>query len=331
MLVGRSISVHRPGRHNRCTPPSFNAAHWSAPWNPVLSPSRLRWPSVAERGRAWPRVAEQTPGANSPWLHYRVHPAYLPRPPRQPDPQRADDPARPSSMGEDSVVVGWLPLYHDMGLIGNVLQPLWVPGRRCVLMSPVAFLQKPAALAGGDRALPRRPTSGGPNFAYDLCVAQDRPGGAREARPLVLEGGASTAPSRCAPRRWSASPRRSRRPASGARRSTPATASPRPPCWSPAARPAVARGPRSMAAALERGGRCRRRRSGGARGPVSAAGRAAAMPGWGSASSVADPESRRRAAAPGEVGEIWVAGAERGRAATGRARRRPRADLRRAA
>ncbi|HEY2737196.1 MAG TPA: AMP-binding protein, partial [Thermoanaerobaculia bacterium] len=40
---------------------------------------------------------------------------------------------------EETVVVGWLPLYHDMGLIGNVLQPLHA-GARCVLMSPVAFL-----------------------------------------------------------------------------------------------------------------------------------------------------------------------------------------------
>ncbi len=69
---------------------------------------------------------------------------------------------------EASVVVGWLPLYHDMGLIGNVLQPLW-SGGRCVLMSPGAFLQKPlrwlAAISryGGT-------TSGGPNFAYELCA-----------------------------------------------------------------------------------------------------------------------------------------------------------------
>src|SRR6476661_765316 len=40
-------------------------------------------------------------------------------------------------MDEESVVVGWLPLYHDMGLIGNVLQPLHAGGR-CVLMSPVS-------------------------------------------------------------------------------------------------------------------------------------------------------------------------------------------------
>src|SRR3954451_14966490 len=42
---------------------------------------------------------------------------------------------------EESVVVGWLPLYHDMGLIGNVLQPLY-SGGRCILMSPLTFLQQ---------------------------------------------------------------------------------------------------------------------------------------------------------------------------------------------
>ena len=68
----------------------------------------------------------------------------------------------------ESVIVGWLPLYHDMGLIGNVLQPLYV-GATCVLMSPAAFLQQPRrwlAAIGRYRAT----TSGGPNFAYDLCV-----------------------------------------------------------------------------------------------------------------------------------------------------------------
>jgi amino acid adenylation domain-containing protein len=74
---------------------------------------------------------------------------------------------------EDSVVVGWLPLYHDMGLIGNVLQPLHA-GARCVLMSPVAFLQKPLRwLAAISRY--RGTTSGGPNFAYDLCVRRIGP------------------------------------------------------------------------------------------------------------------------------------------------------------
>ncbi len=75
--------------------------------------------------------------------------------------------------GRDSVVVGWLPLYHDMGLIGNVLQPLWTGGS-CVLMSPVAFLQRPRRWL---EAIGRYggTTSGGPNFAYELCVEKISP------------------------------------------------------------------------------------------------------------------------------------------------------------
>ncbi|HKV11511.1 MAG TPA: amino acid adenylation domain-containing protein, partial [Thermoanaerobaculia bacterium] len=69
---------------------------------------------------------------------------------------------------EDSIVVGWLPLYHDMGLIGNVLQPLHAGGR-CVLMSPVAFLQKPLRWLSAISRY-RATTSGGPNFAYELCL-----------------------------------------------------------------------------------------------------------------------------------------------------------------
>ena len=69
---------------------------------------------------------------------------------------------------ENAVVVGWLPLYHDMGLIGNVLQPLLVDGQ-CILMSPSAFLQRPVRWLEAISRY-RATTSGGPNFAYDLCV-----------------------------------------------------------------------------------------------------------------------------------------------------------------
>jgi len=69
---------------------------------------------------------------------------------------------------ESSVIVGWLPLYHDMGLIGNVLQTLYV-GARCVLMSPAAFLQSPFMWLQAI-SMSKATTSGGPNFAYDLCV-----------------------------------------------------------------------------------------------------------------------------------------------------------------
>jgi amino acid adenylation domain-containing protein len=71
-----------------------------------------------------------------------------------------------------SVIVGWLPLYHDMGLIGNVLQPLFA-GARCVMMSPVAFLQRPARWLEAISRY-RGTTSGGPNFSYDLCVEKIR-------------------------------------------------------------------------------------------------------------------------------------------------------------
>ena len=75
-----------------------------------------------------------------------------------------------TAFGHDksTVFVGWLPLFHDMGLIGNVLQPLYL-GIRCYLMSPVAFLQQPMRWL---QAISRyqATTSGGPNFAYKLCL-----------------------------------------------------------------------------------------------------------------------------------------------------------------
>lgn len=66
--------------------------------------------------------------------------------------------------------VFWLPPYHDMGLIGGLLQPLY-GGCPVTLMSPIAFLQKPyrwLMAISRDKAT----TSGGPNFAYDLCVSK---------------------------------------------------------------------------------------------------------------------------------------------------------------
>src|ERR1043166_2030230 len=73
----------------------------------------------------------------------------------------------------DSVIVGWLPLFHDMGLIGNVLQPLYA-GVPCILMSPVAFLQRPLRWLQAISRY-RATTSGGPNFAYELCLRKIRP------------------------------------------------------------------------------------------------------------------------------------------------------------
>jgi acyl-CoA synthetase (AMP-forming)/AMP-acid ligase II/acyl carrier protein len=75
--------------------------------------------------------------------------------------------------GEDSVGVSWLPPYHDMGLIGGILQPLSI-GRPMVLMSPMAFLRKPVRWLQAISRY-RATTSGGPNFAYELCVKKINP------------------------------------------------------------------------------------------------------------------------------------------------------------
>ena len=68
----------------------------------------------------------------------------------------------------EGVGLTWLPTYHDMGLVGGVLMPLCF-GRPNVLMSPLMFLQKPARWL--QKITEYNVTiSGGPNFAYDLCV-----------------------------------------------------------------------------------------------------------------------------------------------------------------
>lgn len=72
------------------------------------------------------------------------------------------------SITEDDVFVSWLPLFHDMGLIGGLLQPIH-RGIKLVLMTPQFFLQRPARWL---KAISRhRATiSGGPDFAYRLCI-----------------------------------------------------------------------------------------------------------------------------------------------------------------
>jgi acyl-CoA synthetase (AMP-forming)/AMP-acid ligase II len=67
---------------------------------------------------------------------------------------------------EIQTFVSWLPLFHDMGLIGHVLFSLWL-GKRCVLMPPTAFIQKPARWLQTISQY-KGVVSGGPNFAFDL-------------------------------------------------------------------------------------------------------------------------------------------------------------------
>ncbi|MCX7571137.1 amino acid adenylation domain-containing protein [Tumebacillus sp. DT12] len=67
----------------------------------------------------------------------------------------------------------WLPPYHDMGLIGGILQPLY-NGYPVTLMAPVDFITKPSRwLEAISRT--KATVSGGPNFAYDLCLRKITP------------------------------------------------------------------------------------------------------------------------------------------------------------
>jgi 1-acyl-sn-glycerol-3-phosphate acyltransferase len=68
----------------------------------------------------------------------------------------------------DDVTVSWLPLYHDMGLIGKWLGSLY-HGVPLVLMSPLAFLSRPSRWLAAVHAHSGT-VSAAPNFAFDLCV-----------------------------------------------------------------------------------------------------------------------------------------------------------------
>jgi acyl-CoA synthetase (AMP-forming)/AMP-acid ligase II len=71
--------------------------------------------------------------------------------------------------GEESVGGSWLPLFHDMGLIGGVLQPVHA-GFPMVLMAPETFVREPVSWL---RAISEHgiTVSGGPTFGYQLCAS----------------------------------------------------------------------------------------------------------------------------------------------------------------
>lgn len=72
----------------------------------------------------------------------------------------------------DAIVCTWLPAYHDMGLIGGILQ-CWYSGRRNILLTPLAFFQQPSRWL---RAISdyRVTSTAAPDFAFDLCVRKFR-------------------------------------------------------------------------------------------------------------------------------------------------------------
>ena len=81
--------------------------------------------------------------------------------------------ARAMHSSADSVGVVWLPPFHDMGLIGGILQPLYA-GFPIHLMAPATFLQRPMRWL---EAITRfgGTISAAPNFAYELCAARAKP------------------------------------------------------------------------------------------------------------------------------------------------------------
>jgi len=73
-----------------------------------------------------------------------------------------------SRMGSDSVVVTWLPVYHDMGLVGTVLNAM-SHANELVVMAPIAFVRSPRLwLETISQA--RGTHTAAPNFAYGLCT-----------------------------------------------------------------------------------------------------------------------------------------------------------------
>jgi acyl-CoA synthetase (AMP-forming)/AMP-acid ligase II len=80
---------------------------------------------------------------------------------------------RAMGCGPDTVCVMWVPPYHDMGLVGGLLQPLY-SGYPVHLMAPVTFLQRPIRWLEAI-SKHRATISAAPNFAYDLCVKRVRP------------------------------------------------------------------------------------------------------------------------------------------------------------
>ena len=71
-------------------------------------------------------------------------------------------------LSEESVSVSWLPLFHDMGLVAHIIQPV-VCGCASVLLDPRSFIMKPSSWLRAITSY-KADFSGAPNFAYELCV-----------------------------------------------------------------------------------------------------------------------------------------------------------------
>jgi acyl-CoA synthetase (AMP-forming)/AMP-acid ligase II len=207
---------------------------------------------------------------------------------------------RAFGLTEHAVGVIWLPPYHDMGLIGGILQPVYL-GSTCVLMSPGTVVMHPLRWLDAISRY-RATTSGGPDFAYGLCVRRIDPAeranldlsswevafnGAEPVRADTLRAFADA----FAPHGFRAS---AFLPCYGLAEATLMVTAPRKdaaPALTPFATAALQTG-HAMPAAEDR--------------------RASVLVGCGTAQAgheiaIVDPRLRHRCA-PGEVGEVWVTG-----------------------
>ncbi|MFI9568127.1 fatty acyl-AMP ligase [Streptomyces rishiriensis] len=195
---------------------------------------------------------------------------------------------------DNELFVSWLPVYHDMGLILPVLNTLYL-GATTTLFSPLHFLQKPERWLTAITEY-RPHTSGGPNFAFELCLKHATPdlldrldlsrwkvafNGAEPVRAATLRRFTETFGG-----------------AAGFRREAMY------PCYGLAEATLMVSGhtvgtPPNLIAADEDGPHA---------GAADAAAVSSGRPGPGTNVVIADPE-RHRALPEGEVGEIWVAGA----------------------
>jgi acyl-CoA synthetase (AMP-forming)/AMP-acid ligase II len=73
-----------------------------------------------------------------------------------------------SEFNDTSVMISWMPIFHDMGLIYGLLTPLYA-GRPCYIMSPVTFMEKPFRWLKAISKYNGTHT-GSPNFAFDVCA-----------------------------------------------------------------------------------------------------------------------------------------------------------------
>ena len=194
---------------------------------------------------------------------------------------------------DNELFVSWLPAYHDMGLILPVLNSLYL-GATTTLFSPLHFLQKPERwLTAITKYRPH--TSGGPNFAFELCLKHATPdlldrldlsrwkvafNGAEPVRAATLRRFAETFGGTAGFRREAMYP-----------------------CYGLAEATLMVTGhtvgtPPNLLTADENGPHA---------GVADAAAVSSGRPGPGMNVVIADPE-RHRALPQGEVGEIWVAG-----------------------